>query len=88
MSPDLFTYETSEASGHQAVKETVLVVAQTEAGLFDTDDSELMEDISEDFFCFNKLVMISVEKSIQLLLLFERKNVEEIFSVCTYYLFH
>lgn len=42
MSPDLFTYETSEASGHQAVKETVLVVAQTEAGLFDTDDSELM----------------------------------------------
>lgn len=41
MSPDLFTYETSEASGLQAVKETVLV-AQTEAGLFDTDDSELM----------------------------------------------
>lgn len=42
MSPDLFRYETSEASGHQAVKGAVLAVAQTEAGLFDVDDSELM----------------------------------------------
>lgn len=42
MSPDLFMYEMSEASGHKAVKETVLAVAQTEAGLFDIDDSELI----------------------------------------------
>lgn len=64
----------------------------------------IREDISEDFFCFNKLATISVkanensyqfpiilliEGSIQLiLLLLERKNVEEIFSICTYHLFH